>query len=115
MKTHATLTLTLVYDGEGATDKTIRSLLDFMVEHAAGNGMLSGDADMVVDTYHWEIETGDTFRVEARGQESSDVDVNLSEDNARETFHRVGGRGLGIKVVNENTGEVLLQDPDVGE
>jgi len=112
MKTHATLTFTVVLEGDDATDKTIRSLLDFMMEHAAGNGMFTGDTDMTVDTYHWEIDTGDTFRIEARGQKTTDEDCGLSEANAREEFHRMGGRGIGIKVVNENTSEVLLQDPD---
>jgi len=55
MKTKATLTLILTYEGPDATDKMIERLLDFMVEHAAGNGMFTGDADMVVDEWSHHI------------------------------------------------------------
>ena len=115
MRTHTTLTLTLVHDGPDAADKTIRSLLDFMVEHAAGNGMFTGDADMVVDSWDHTIETGDTFRVTAKGQPDDDESSGLSKGEAQELFHRMHGRGLGIKVVNENTGEILERDPPTGE
>jgi hypothetical protein len=51
-----------------------------------------------------------TFRIEALGQETCEDDVGLSEDTARELFHRMGGRGLGIKVIDEKTGDVVLKD-----
>jgi hypothetical protein len=56
MKTKATLTLNLTYEGPDATNLYIRSLLDFMVEHAANNGMFTSDANMVVDSWNHSIE-----------------------------------------------------------
>lgn len=56
MKLRATLTLDLVYEGPDATDKYIESLLGFMVEHAANNGMFSGDGDLTVEEWTHKIE-----------------------------------------------------------
>jgi len=62
-----------------------------------------------------EHDEGRTFRVDARGQETTEDDLGLSEEDARELFHRMRGRGLGIKIIDEKTGDVLLQDPDAEE
>jgi len=57
MKTKAILTLTIEYDGPDATDRMIRPILDFMLNHAAGNGMFSQEANLEVDSWYYTIQT----------------------------------------------------------
>lgn len=57
MKTKATLTLSINYDGPGATDSTIRSLLSFMMNHAAGRNLFTQQANLEVDFWEYTIET----------------------------------------------------------
>jgi len=52
----AILTLNVVYDPSDASDKDIERLLDFLVEHAVGNGMLTGDLDLTVDNWSHNVE-----------------------------------------------------------
>lgn len=55
-------------------------------------------------------ETPDTFHVENDDEPVGEEDLGMSREDAFEFFHRAGGRGLGLRVVNDRTGEVIAQD-----
>lgn len=57
MKTSATLTLNVTYEGEDAYERNCRQLLEDLVSFAANRGLLSGDLDMVVDAYTYRVTT----------------------------------------------------------
>jgi hypothetical protein len=59
MKTKATLTLNVVYEGEDADGKTCEGVLEDLVRFAANRGLLSGDMDMVVDDFDYKVVTSE--------------------------------------------------------
>jgi hypothetical protein len=52
------LTLRVRYDAEETpSEPDCYKLLKDIVEHAAGEGLLSGDSDLIVDDFRYNIET----------------------------------------------------------
>lgn len=59
MKTKATLTLNVVFDGEHATPEFCKLQLEDLVRFAANRGLLTGELDMVVEDFDYEVTITD--------------------------------------------------------
>ncbi len=57
MKTKATLTLNVVYEGDEADQATCKDLLEDLVRFASKRGLLIGDLDMVVEDFDYKVNT----------------------------------------------------------
>lgn len=53
----AKLTLYVTYAGEDANEDLVQALLQNLVEHAADNGLLTGDFNLTVEESTFEIST----------------------------------------------------------
>jgi hypothetical protein len=59
MLTKATLTLNVVFNGEDATASICKLQLEELVRFGAAHGLLTGELDMVVEDFDYEVETVD--------------------------------------------------------
>jgi len=56
MRTKATLTLNVIFQGEDATASTCKLQLEDLVRFAANRGLLTGDLSMVTDDFDYEVK-----------------------------------------------------------
>ena len=53
---HVTLTLKLTYDAGMEREQEVRALLDQAAEHLAGEGLLTGETNLVLDQWDHRVE-----------------------------------------------------------
>ena len=83
----ATLTITVEYD-EDPDDEMIEYRLRNVARMAAGNGMLSGDGELTVDSWDCDVKIG--------ASEDTDAEARAELARLEAQFAAAGGRGVEL-------------------
>lgn len=65
----ATLTLNLTYTGADATKAVVKGQLRELMRLASGNGMFTGEFDMTIEEWDYDIETSEITAGKGKDQQ----------------------------------------------
>lgn len=73
MRNKATLSLSVIYEGNDADPAVLHHLLQSLVEHAADSGLLTGGLDLIVEESDFEITIDAVPRLTPRDPSPNDL------------------------------------------